>query len=57
MEDSLVLGKGFWKLTKKKKNNLSNLSLMRRHLKGRFKQRANNMQGDKIKALLKYMKN
>lgn len=30
---------------------------MRRHLKGRFKQRANNIQGDKIKAPLKYMKN
>lgn len=55
MEYSLVLGKGFWKL-KKKITDLSNLSLMRRHLKGRFKQRANNVQGDKIKVPLKYMK-
>lgn len=30
---------------------------MIRHLKGRFKQRANNIQGDKIKTHLKYMKN
>lgn len=48
---------GILEIKKRIKNTCCNLSLMIRHLKGRFKQRANNIQGDKIKTHLKYMKN